>query len=180
MSVWKAIQVVVRRYNEDSTPISFVENDKYNSTQNLNQLEPSFMYTQIFKEILLEIEHDEKSIENFTTCCHKNNYGSSTTINQFRKGYNCELAIWWYTCPSFIYSLVNHALRMLEADIIINVGFFIRDLHRQIEDLYHKQISSFYRKPFIVYRGHGLSQQILKKCSRQKWIDIIQQFFIDQ
>ena len=39
--------------------MSFVTLDEVASSQNLNQLEPSFMYTQIFKEIFLQMEYDQ-------------------------------------------------------------------------------------------------------------------------
>jgi hypothetical protein len=41
-------------------PVSFVKVD--NGV--VNQIEPSFMYTQIFKEILLEMIYDEQSLKN--------------------------------------------------------------------------------------------------------------------
>ena len=56
----------MRQCNQDSIAVSFVTTNKEDSNINLNQLEPSVMYTQIFEEILLEIEHDERSITNFT------------------------------------------------------------------------------------------------------------------
>jgi hypothetical protein len=49
------------------------------SIQNLNQLEPSFMYIQIFKEILLEMEHDEKSITDLAIYCL--NYTKTIWLN---------------------------------------------------------------------------------------------------
>jgi hypothetical protein len=81
------------------------------------------MYTQIFKEILLEMKHDEKSIKDFIVYCRTGDYGSPTTITKLENEYSSKLAIWWYTYPSFIYDLLNGALRTLEADTIINMGF---------------------------------------------------------
>jgi hypothetical protein len=49
--------------------------------------------------------------------------------------------------------MLNRALRTLEGDTIINMGFFIRDLHEQIQELYQKQIDAYRGEPFIVYRG---------------------------
>ena len=85
----------------------------------------------------------KQSIKDFTAYCERGDYGSSTNINRFENEYTASLAIWWYTSPSFIYSMLNDALRMLEADTIINMGFFIRDLHHQIEELHQKQVSSY-------------------------------------
>ena len=59
--------------------------------------------------------------------------------------------------------MLNYALRTMEADIIIKMGFFISDLHHQIEQLYVKQINTYQGKPFVVYRGQGLSKTDFEK-----------------
>ena len=64
--------------------------------------------------------------------------------------------------------MLNRALRTLEADTIINMGFFIRDLHQQIEELHQKQVSNYRGKPFIVYRGQGLSTTDFEKLRKTK------------
>ncbi|CAF1385399.1 unnamed protein product, partial [Adineta steineri] len=78
------------------------------------------------------------------------------TIDEFKRNYHPEKAIWWYTRECFIYELLNQALRTLDADTIINMGFFIHDLHQQINQLYQRQLSNYCGKPFTVYRGQGL------------------------
>ena len=55
--------------------------------------------------------------------------------------------------------MLNRALRMLEGDTIIYMGFFIRDLHCQIEELYREQIDNYRGKSFLVWRGQGLSKK---------------------
>ena len=75
--ICESLQHAVKQYNQDSIAVSFVTMEEGASSQNLDQLEPSFMYTQIFKEILLEMEHNEQSINDFITYCRKRyNYGS--------------------------------------------------------------------------------------------------------
>ncbi|CAF0940232.1 unnamed protein product [Adineta steineri] len=136
------------------------------STDNLNQLEPNFMYTQIFKEILLDMQHDEQTIKDFITYCRRHDYVSSININRFETEYHAELAIWWYTFPSNIFCMLNQALRILDADIIINMGFFLRDVHQQIQQLYEQQISSYDGKSFVVYRGQGLMKSDFEKLQK--------------
>ena len=138
-----SLQYVVKQNNQDSIAVSFVRLEQGDFHQNLDQLEPSFMYTQLFKEIFLEMEHTEKSVKDFIAYCRNGNYGSLTNITRFENDYNANSAIWWYTFPSFIYSMLNDALRMLQADTIINMGFFIRDLHQQIEQLYKQQVCNY-------------------------------------
>jgi len=54
--------------------------------------------------------------------------------------------------------MFNRALRLMEVDLIIKTGFFVRDLHDHIAGLHAEQ----YDRPnhsnsFIVYSGQGLS-----------------------
>ncbi|CAF1222864.1 unnamed protein product [Adineta steineri] len=112
------------------------------------------------------MDQGKEAIKHFTAYCRNNNSVSSITIDRFEKEYHAQLAIWWYTFPSDIYSMLNYGLRTLDADIIITMGFFLRDLHQLIQQLYEKQLSSYDEKSFVVYRGQGLMKtdfEILQK-----------------
>jgi hypothetical protein len=163
-----AVGATVNRCNEDSIVVSFVPLNKEDSSPNLDQLEPTFMYTKILKEILLAMEYDAKSVNDFITFCRSRNCESQSSIDLFEKDYHSEQAICWYTRSSFIYFMLNGALRILEADTIINMGFFLRDLHHRIEQLHQQQISSYNGKSFTVYRGQGLSKEHFEKLRKTK------------
>ncbi|CAF1548092.1 unnamed protein product [Adineta steineri] len=64
--------------------------------------------------------------------------------------------------------MLNQALRIMDADIIINMGFFLRDVHQQIQQLHEQQVSSYGRKSFIVYRGQGLMKTDFEKLQKAK------------
>jgi hypothetical protein len=53
-------------------------------------------------------------------------------IDEFARDYRPEMSIWWYTRECFTYQILNRALRTLVDDTIVNMGFSICDLHRQI------------------------------------------------
>jgi tetratricopeptide (TPR) repeat protein len=167
-SICGSLQQTVKQLNQDAIAMSFVTLEEAASSQYLDQLDPSFMYAQLFKEILLEMEYTEQSIKYFTSYCLRDGYGSPINITRFENDYKANLAIWWYTYPSFIYSMLNDALRILSPDTIINMGFFIRDLHHQIEQLHQKQVSSYQGKSFVVYRGQGLSINAFDKLRKTK------------
>jgi hypothetical protein len=166
--ICESLQQTVKQINQNSIAMSFVTLEQIASSQNLDQLEPSFMYTKLFKELLLKMEDNQQSIKYFTAYCRSGDYGSPTNITRFEKDYNANKAIWWYTHPSFIYSMLNEALRILKADIIVNMSFFIRDLHHQIEELHQKQVSSYRGKSLVVYRGQGLSITDFEKLRKTK------------
>jgi hypothetical protein len=53
--------------------------------------------------------------------------------------------------------MLNRALRLVDVGIIIKIGFFICDLHRQIEQLHNEQFTSKNSSnKFPVYRGQGM------------------------
>ncbi|CAF1250118.1 unnamed protein product [Adineta steineri] len=169
--ICQALQLAVKQCDQDSIAISFLMINEMASTDNLNQLESTFMYTQLFKEILLDTEYDHKAIRNLATRCREifnDNPIELQVINEFEHDYLPERAIWWYTRECFTYKMLNQALRILDADIIINMGFFLCDIHKQIQQLYEQQVSSYGRKSFVVYRGQGLKKSDFEKLQKTK------------
>jgi hypothetical protein len=169
--ICEALQLAVKQFNQDSIAMSFVTVSETASAENLDQLEPNFMYTQIFKEILLEMEHKKQAIKDLAVYCrelYRDNQGELDVIEEFERKYRPELAIWWYTRECFTYNMLNRALRTLEADTIITMGFFIRDLHEQIQDLHQQQVSGYKGKTFEVYRGQGLLKTDFEKLLKTK------------
>ena len=169
--ICKELPIAAKQCNQDSVVVSIVSADERGSDGNINQLEPCFMYTQIFKEILLEMEHDDKSKADLVAHCrafYQKNEAELKIIDEFEKNYRPQLVIWWYTRECFTYQMLNRALRTLEADTIIKMGFFIRDLHQEIQKLYETQINNYPEKCFTVYRGQGLSIVDFNKLQKSK------------
>jgi hypothetical protein len=54
-AIHEAIEVTVKHINFNDIAISFVPPAQFHSTSNLDKLEPSFMYTQLFKNAFLGI-----------------------------------------------------------------------------------------------------------------------------
>ncbi|CAF1069184.1 unnamed protein product [Adineta steineri] len=169
--ICQALQLAVKQCDQDTIAVSFLTVNEMASIKNLNQLEPTFMYTQLFKEILLDIEYGPKAIQDLAVCCREvfaGNLSELQVINEFERDYRPEKAIWWYTRECFTYKMLNQALRTMDADIIINMGFFLRDVHHQIQQLHKQQVSSYRRKPFLVYRGQGLMKSDFEKLQKAK------------
>ncbi|CAF3572711.1 unnamed protein product [Adineta steineri] len=166
--ICQGLQVDIKQYHHDSIPMSFISVNEMASVDNLNQLEPTFMYTQLFKEILLGMKHDEQATKDFITYCRDHDCVSPKYIDRFEEEYSSQFAIWWYTFPSNIFSTLNYGLRTMDADIIITMGFLLRDLHEQIRQLYEQQVNSYGRQPFLVYRGQGLTESDFEKLQKPK------------
>ena len=88
---------------------------------------------------------------------------------QTSRTYRDHTPIWWYTLESFLYPMLNRALRLMDTDVIIKLGFFIGDLHRQIEQLHNEQFGgSKSKKSFPVYRGQGMDKAQFEKMAANK------------
>ena len=168
----ESLELAGKRCNQNSIAISFTElDDDETAKRDANRLDPSFMYTQLFKDALLDMQHDETEVQQLVQYCRElyhDNRAQQALIDEFGRDYRPERAIWWYTRHDFIYQILNRALRLLEADIIVSMGFFIHDLHRQIQDEHQEQVDHYGGEPFVVYRGQGLSLADFNKLNKTR------------
>jgi hypothetical protein len=105
--------------DHNSVSMSFVQMIDGASNENLDQ---SFMYTQILKEILLTINFQQEHIDELLTYCREQYVGNSAelkNVNKIEKEYYRHQPIWWYTHQCFLYSMLNRALHLMEVDRII-------------------------------------------------------------
>ncbi|CAF1246312.1 unnamed protein product [Adineta steineri] len=69
----------------------------------------------------------------------------------------------------FLYSMLNQALRLMDVDIILRMGFFINDLHRDIQRLHSEQFDGEQSgETFTVYRGQFLSKEDFTEMNKTK------------
>jgi tetratricopeptide (TPR) repeat protein len=160
--ICEVLKQATQECDKNLISMNFLSTKNDTSDKNLDKLDQSFMYTQILKEILLEIDFNQQHIMEFTGYCREkfgDNVAQLKNIEQLEKEYDNHSPIWWYTCQCFLYSILNRALRVMEVDIIIKMGFFLHDLHQHIKGLYDVQYAGDnQRHPLIVYRGQGLTQ----------------------
>ena len=168
--ICKALKQAAQDCDQNMVSISFVKSDDGATKKNLDQLDQSFMYTQILKEILLTIDFDQEHIDEFLIYCREQLAGNITeliNVTKLENEYGQHQPIWWYTYDCFLYSMLNRALRVMDVDLIIKMGFFVRDLHNHITTLHVEQYGAQnHSKSLTVYRGQGLSltdfEQLMK------------------
>jgi hypothetical protein len=140
----------IRKFETNSISISILPE---NPMINFDELDQSFMYSQILKEIIIDIKYDEKTKQNFVNFCrgqYSDNDIQLNIVNTFERDYELHSPIWWYTKEPFIYTTLNQALRKQDIEIIIKMGFFLQDLHRQIARIHSENHQT---TKMIVYRG---------------------------
>ena len=100
-----------------STSIVFVSGESDEPVEHFNRLESSFMYSELFKNILLRIDYSEESREDFINSCrqrYESNARELKLIDEFCENYRASDAISWYTRDTFLVRMLNRALRMFE------------------------------------------------------------------
>ena len=165
-----ALKEAAQQCEQNSIAISFMATNNDMSNKNLNQLDCSFMYTQIMKDILLSIKFESVHIQEFVNYCRdafEDNEAELIKVQELQRKYHQKTSIWWYTCEGFLYPMLNRALRVMDADIIIKMGFFIGDLHRHIEQLHAAQFNGT-SATFTVYRGQGMSNADFEQMKKMK------------
>jgi tetratricopeptide (TPR) repeat protein len=102
--------------------------------------------------------NDKHELASFCKQYYKNNTTELKTVEEFEQDYTSNKSLWWYTRQSFVYRLLNKALRIQNIDILFLFRFFIRDINRELEK--HRCSS-----PVCVYRAQLMSKdeiQMLK------------------
>jgi len=80
MHICKLLKTATVQFEKNLASISFIKPNTIKSTQNLNKLDSSFMYTQIMKEILLTVQFTDEHIHEFTNYCCKQSIGNARQL----------------------------------------------------------------------------------------------------
>ncbi|CAF0817489.1 unnamed protein product [Adineta steineri] len=122
------------------------------STTGLNG---QFLYFQLLIYVLLRLKSNLQDTKNeFILFCeneYKDNINELRIIDEFKENYSSKKAIWWYTRESFLYKILNKALRIQNIDLLFLFRFFIHDIEKQLR---LNQCTSFIR----VYRSQLISK----------------------
>lgn len=84
----------------------------------LNNIDSSFMYSQLIKDMILETPYDESEtalLGNFTEFCRTRYAANAVTlqiIEKFHREYYLHTPVWWYTRSVDIYYIFNQHFKM--------------------------------------------------------------------
>jgi len=121
----------------------------------------SFMWFQLFVEVLLRMTQSSTSKNELIDLFRNGNYEQSNSIiEEFQTSYSSDKSLWWYTRDSFIYRILNKALRTQNLRILIAFRFLIKDIYEQLKCEQEKQQND---DTMIFYRGQGITRDELNK-----------------
>ncbi|CAF3117210.1 unnamed protein product [Rotaria socialis] len=110
---------------------------------------------QLFYRTLTCLPRNSEAKQQMIQACKKYCDGNTIEmefIDAFENNYRSEYAIGWYLKRSFLYKLINKALRTHDIDFLCMFRFFIDDLTENLQRE-HKKSLSLKDKMLDVYRG---------------------------
>jgi hypothetical protein len=149
-----------REKNDESVGIDIYKRES--SHTSLKSDNSSFMWFQLFVEVLLRMTQLSTSKSELIELCKKGHYESSNSIiEEFENNYSSKTSIWWYTRDSFVYRILNKALRTQNLRILIAFRFLIKDIYEELKQEQEKQKNTDNNAVF--YRGQGMTKDELTK-----------------
>ncbi|UJR13243.1 hypothetical protein I4U23_000265 [Adineta vaga] len=148
----------VRDKVDENLSINIFNASNGNREQSTSSLNGQFVYCQLLIDCLINMISKSTDKNQFIDLCrnyYKDNPTELTIVKEFERDYIPDRALWWYTRESFLYRLLNKALRTQDIDFLFLFRFFIRDLEKQL-----KEIQS--PLPIRVYRGQVISNDELQ------------------
>ena len=80
-------------------------------TSDLNSLDPSFMYAQLLKECLLDVDYNNEDamsdLVRFCTVQYADHTRDLGVIEEFHSNYKAQFSIWWYAVFAIKFFLTN-------------------------------------------------------------------------
>jgi tetratricopeptide (TPR) repeat protein len=155
---WRKVKGV---YNDFTSFYNQLKMDMNKENSENNHQDVTFMYSILLNEMFIGIEPSNGERDIFIAYCRKLYAGSQdqlNRINDFERDYRPDQAVQWVTSPCFLYSIFSWVQRTQDIDIFVKMHFFIRDLYRQLKQLYTDSL--LYLSPIlVVYRGQCMTRE---------------------
>ena len=128
-----------------------------NPEQSTTGLNGHFVHSLLLIDVLIRmksIETDQRQLIKLCKSQYEKNDQQLALVDEFERQYTADKALWWYTRDSFLYKMLNKALRVQNIDLLFLFRFVIGDIYRQLKQ---NQCQSLVR----VYRGQVMSNDEL-------------------
>ena len=128
------------------------------------------LWYQLFLKVLIHQPREPTAWKDMLEECrsfYRRGQGTLKAIDSFEKDYTADDAIQYYSQDSFVYRIINCALRTHNINIIVKFQTYIRDLHNELHKwyrLHHLDCFNKRRLPIrIVYRGQYMHETELDR-----------------
>jgi len=129
----------------------------------------SFLFFQLFKAAFRTLPRNSESKKLMLAKC-RNYYSGNVQvlkeITNFEMNYKSNEALQWYTNDSFIYRLINKALRTENINSLCYFHFYIGDLSKKLEKEFIKFKKQDSKSILRVYHAFNTTQEEIKNFER--------------
>ena len=163
--------IVLRRSlsSISSFALNKLENERQKSVKDLSQENATFIWFQLLIQALFRLPRTEKAREKMIEECQRQYHDNPVQlikIKEFAEKYQPSDVISWYTRDTFVYRVINRALRTQNIDIILTFYPLIADLHDQLTVLHEIFLDVGPAPLLTVYRGQRIQSSELSKITR--------------
>ena len=137
------------------------------SRKDLLKQSSEFLWFQLFHHLIIRLLSNDEAKQQMTEICRRYYRGKtqeSALIDQSEQEYRAEDAIRWQSKQSFVYKLVNKALRTEDLDQLQTFRFFVSDLSKRLSEEHQKMLASD-ETILVVYRGTKLDIEDFRETS---------------
>jgi tetratricopeptide (TPR) repeat protein len=125
-----------QQQNKINEPLTFTTFNHNTTKEKLTVgLNGQFVHSQLLIDCLLQIEPTSDDIDELISICEQEYQGDKDQLALVRKlkdKYSSDRALQWYTKDSFVYRMLNKALRTHNIHLLFLFRFLIRDLEKQL------------------------------------------------
>lgn len=124
---------------------------------------------QLFNDVILHLPSNDQAKQQMINACrnyYRGNDKQLRLIDEFEKSYTSEECIRWYTRETFVYKMVNKALRTEDVEQLHTFRFYISDLSLALAREYKNkkmEESNYGMTTTTVYRGVQLTMTELEQ-----------------
>lgn len=163
-SIKKNVELLQRQLNV----FSFYNEHEEKTTRDISKESAEFLWFQLFKDVLLQMPRSKQAKQeliDFSRHYYRGNRKEHENINDFQQSYELDKSIHWYTKNSFLYRLVNKALRTEDVGQLHIFRFFISDLSSKLAEI-HKKQNREKKSTLTLYRGLQMGADELKRLKQ--------------
>ncbi|CAF1689176.1 unnamed protein product, partial [Adineta ricciae] len=142
-----------------------VYNQAEKATRDLTRETGSFLFFQLFKTALLSMTKTEQAKTMMISKCrdyYRGNEAELANITEFEETYESSEAIPWYTRESFVYKLINKALRTEDVDALYHFRYYIVDLCVELDKNFQELKATRTDPVLHLYRGFKASREEIR------------------
>ncbi|CAF3993402.1 unnamed protein product [Adineta steineri] len=129
------------------------------STQDLTRESSEFLWYQLLREYIMKMVQTNDTRKNILEkfrLYYRTNKPYLSKIDEFEQTYTSNNAIKWYTKGTFLFKIVNKALRTQDIEALLAVRYYVVDLCKCLK-VECENFRDYYEDIIQVYRGQTLS-----------------------